>query len=205
MNEAEIRTAFHRRRLCRHHSDPATLVLDELGLRHGKWRADIAVVNHQLIGYEIKSEADSLRRLGFQIDGYNAVFDYVSIVVAERHLNEAMALVPDWWGVILVTEGPRGGIHFRTIRRSRQNAYVDDYAVAQLLWRDEAQEILIDLGLQGRLLREPRSNLYGYMVDRLHSHDLRRIVREYLKKRRTWRRPALPSPSGGSSLPSAKQ
>ncbi len=60
MNDPEIRRAYHRLRLARHHRDPNTLVVDELGLQHGESRADIAVVNGHLLGVEIKSDVDTL-------------------------------------------------------------------------------------------------------------------------------------------------
>lgn len=64
--------------------------------------------------------------------------------------------------------------------------------MAQLLWRDEAQEVLINLGVRGVQLRQRRSILYGYITEMLSSHDLRKTVREYLKKRRCWRHPGQP-------------
>lgn len=203
MNDSQIRTSFHRKCLHRHHCDSATLVLDELGLQHGKCRADIAVINGHLMGYEIKSDADSLRRLNDQINSYNAVFDHASAIVAARHLDEALAMLPKWWGVISVSEGRRGAIHFRTIRRPKRNVHVDNYAITQLLWRDEAQEILANLGVGGKTLREERANLYRCIVSKLDSCQLRETVREYLMKRASWRHPALLSPSDGLSQPSA--
>jgi len=203
MNDQQIRTSFHQKYLRRHHCDSATLVVDELGLQHGKCRADIAVINGHLIGYEIKSDVDSLRRLNDQIDSYNAVFDRASAIVAARHLSEAVAILPEWWGVISASEGPRGAIHFRTIRRPKQNVHVDDYAVTQLLWRDEAQEILANLGVHGKQLREKRANLYGCIVSKLDSCELRITIREYLMKRTGWRRPAPLFPSDGLYQPSA--
>ena len=58
MNDMLIRESFHRQVLKRYRRSPHTLVLNELGLRHGKCRADIAVVNGSLTGYEIKSDDD---------------------------------------------------------------------------------------------------------------------------------------------------
>lgn len=203
MNDLQIRTSFHKKCLRNHHCNSSTLVVDELGLQHGKCRADIAVINGLLIGYEIKSDVDSLRRLNDQIDSYNAVFDRVSAIVAECHLGEAVAILPEWWGVISVLEGQRGAIHFKTIRRSKQNTNVDDYAIAQLLWRNEAQEILTNLGIRGKQLREKRANLYSFIVSKLDSSELRRTIRKYLMQRTNWRCPALLSPSDGLFQPSA--
>ncbi len=203
MNDSQIRTSFHQKCLRKHHCDSATLVVDELGLQHGKCRADIAVINGHLIGYEIKSDADSLRRLKDQIDSYNAVFDQASAIVTARHLSEVVAMLPEWWGVISVSEGRHGAIHFRTVRRPKRNVHVDDYAITQLLWRDEAQEILANLGVHGKTLREERANLYRCIVSKLDSCELRGTVREYLMKRASWRHLALLSPSDGLSQPSA--
>lgn len=187
MKDPVIRRAFHRSYLENEHSRPDTLVVDELGLVHGKCRADIAVINGHLIGYEIKSDSDTLVRLKNQIATYNAVFDHSSIVLEKRHLNEALQSVPSWWGVILVEKDGDYLIRFDTIREPTQNPQIDDLAVAQLLWRDEALEILIDLGIKGKRLRECRDNLYRYIIDLLDPLTLRRLVREYLKKRQIWR------------------
>ncbi len=203
MNDLQIRTSFHKKCLRKHHFDSSTIVVDELGLRHGKCRADIAIINGHLIGYEIKSDVDSLRRLDGQIASYNAVFDRVFVIVAERHLNEAIAMLPEWWGIISVTEGQRGAVNFKTVRRPKRNTCVDNYAVAQLLWRNEAREILENLGIHGKQLREKRANLYIRIVSRLDSSELRATIREYLMKRINWRHPSPLSPGDDLFQPSA--
>lgn len=193
MNDLQIRKAFHRTFLRTHHRDPSTLVLDELGLQHGKSRADIAVINGDLSGFEIKSDVDSLQRLTRQIERYSAVFDHATLVVVDRHLDDASGLLPDWWGVISVTKAPRSEVRFSALRPAEKNVKVDDYSVAQLLWRSEVQEILMNLGVTDRRLRERRARLYSLAVELLDSCELRHIVRECLKGRRAWRRPVPPS------------
>src|SRR5437899_2698377 len=98
MNDRLIRDSFHRQRLHRFHDAPDTLVLNELGLRHGKCRADIAVVNGRLIGYEIKSDEDSLKRLEEQVQIYSAVFDRASVITGTKHLDAVLSQLPKWWG-----------------------------------------------------------------------------------------------------------
>lgn len=187
MNDPQIRKAFHKTFLRKHHCESTTLVVDELGLEHGKCRADIAVINGHLIGYEIKSDVDSLTRLSSQINIYNAVFDNSSLILTERHLEKAIRIIPDWWGVILVTEITNNTVKFKQLKYPNQNTKINNYSVAQLLWREEAQEVLMGLGIKGARLREKRSNLYRYIVEMLDSQYLRFIVREYLKKRQDWR------------------
>jgi len=193
MNDAEIRQNFHRKRLRRQHAQKDTLVIDELGLNHGRCRADIAVINGYLVGYEIKSNNDSLRRLEKQVKSYNAVFDKVSVVVGERHINYIKNYIPQWWGVIVSVRGPRGAVNFKVIRKGRTNKTIDPISIAQLLWRNEAKEILQQKNLSPKILRQPRAILYEYLVNTLKICELRKFVREYFKKRKNWRCPELPS------------
>lgn len=197
MNDQRIRASFHQKWLSKHHGDSKTLVIDELGLNHGKSRADIAIINGRLIGFEIKSDLDSLRRLNEQIVSYNAIFDRIYLIATSRHLKDIEAILPKWWGIISVNEGQRRAVHFKNIRSPKINSNVDDHAVAKLLWRNEAQEILCSLGVQGKQIREKRENLYGYMVSRMNSVELRRTVRECLRKRINWRYPSPLFPSDG--------
>lgn len=192
MNDPLIRKAFHYSFLQNEHASPNTLILDEFGLEHGKCRADIAVINGHINGYEIKSGKDSLVRLNHQIEIYNAVFDHSTIVLEKCHLDETLNLAPKWWGIILVMESENKSVFFKTIREPNQNPLINDYSVAQLLWRNEAQEILKNLGVKGKQLNECRANLYHYIIDLIDSNTLRGLVREYLKKRQDWRDPELP-------------
>lgn len=56
MRDIDVRNALRRKVLKKHEGEADTRVLDELGLRHGVARIDIAVVNGWLHGFEIKSE-----------------------------------------------------------------------------------------------------------------------------------------------------
>ncbi|MDA8118743.1 MAG: sce7726 family protein, partial [Gammaproteobacteria bacterium] len=73
-----------------------TVVLDELGICRGEVRVDVAVVNGEIHGYEIKSDRDSLRRLASQVELYSKVLDQATLVAGERHFDAAAALLPEW-------------------------------------------------------------------------------------------------------------
>jgi hypothetical protein len=204
VNDAEIREALHRKKLHRHHLDSNTLVVDELGLKHGEVRADIAVINGHLAGFEIKSDDDSLRRLTEQVRAYNEVFDRATLVVGTSHTEDVKSMIPCWWGVIEVRSGIRGGVIFETIRTARPNPQVALYSVAQLLWRSEVIELLSLVGVAPKVLRQPRAALYQLLVESVRPTDLRRIVRDCLRSRTSWRRHAKRVPHDGSSQPFAK-
>jgi len=187
MNDSEIRQSFHRKELRRQHIRDDTLVIDELGLNHGKCRADIAVVNGSFVGYEIKSNKDSLRRLDEQIKSYNSVFDKVSIIVGNRYGNSIRKYVPKYWGIIVSTKGLRGTVNFETIHKADINENTNPISIARLLWRDEVIEILQKNDIPIKLLRKPRTELYEYLVDLLSVCELKQAVRSCFKSRRNWR------------------
>ena len=192
MNDPQIRNAFHSSFLREHHDDPNTLVVNELGLEHGTCRADIAVISNSLLGFEIKSDVDSLKRLSAQLISYDAVFDRSFVILTCRHVLEATRIVPEWWGIILAEEITHK-IQFSYLRPASKNNRTNSYAIAQLLWRDEAQDILMKLGVRGQGLRKSRALLYGDIINLLTPVELRLTVREYLMKRRGWRDHVSPS------------
>jgi hypothetical protein len=189
MRDHHVRRALHRTVLRRHHADPATLVIDELGLCRGAARVDVAVVNGHLAGYEIKAPADTLRRLPAQATYLNAVLDQVTLVVADRHLHAALGAVPGWWGMLRVREGQCGGVHFDTVRRAERNPALDPVAMAELLWRDELVEALAMAGESGGILRQPRPVLCRRLADLLGAAGTRVLVTRQLKGRQGWRDP----------------
>src|SRR6266481_5594730 len=187
VNEEFIRRNFHRKVLAVEHACADTLILNELGLRHGDCRADIAVINGELAGYEIKSDRDSLIRLGKQIRYYGAVFNRVAVVVAPRHVKSVLSLLPTFWGVFVCHASERNEPDFEVLREADENDTVDATAIAQLLWRQEAISILSELGCTASVLRQRRAIIYRELAENVALTELRSHVINRLKSRRNWR------------------
>jgi hypothetical protein len=187
MDDPHVRAAFHKRVLQEHWKNPDALVIDELGICHGYARVDIAVVNGQMHGYEIKSEVDSLCRLGHQAHVYSAVLDRVTLVTHERHLDKALSLIPDWWGIKVASRGSRGGISFAPVRRAERNEGINPIALVEFLWRAEAVNALEKQGALGNLRGKSKSVLYERLLEVVSVDQLRGLVRYYLKARKNWR------------------
>ena len=192
MREVDVRKAVHAKVLRAHRGDPDTLVIDELGLCQGDARVDIAVVNGFLAGFEIKSQQDTLERLPHQVEVYGRVLDRVTLVSAERHLDHAMHVIPDWWGVKVAKMGPRGAVALRTQRRPRLNPALISSEILQLLWREEAIALLEELGRARGLRSKPRAVLYDHLDDLLSLDQVRDHVRAALKARQGWRSESSP-------------
>ena len=202
MKDPDIRASVHTQVLGEQHKDPKVLVVDELGLRHGQNRADIAVIGDELTGYEIKGDFDSLGRLTRQIETYSAVFDRACIVSGPRLIYAALASVPDWWGVLVAWPVDGGGITVEKVRVGAHNPSVQPLALAQLLWRSEAIQILSARScVSDRDLKQGRMFLYGLLVDMLPLCDLRLHVSAQLRRRGTWGyRPQLLRDAGSYQL-----
>ena len=175
----------------RHGGEPDTLVIEELGLCQGIARIDLAVVNGSIHGYEIKSERDTLARLPAQAEIYGRTLEYVTLIAAPVHLKKVRDVVPKWWGIWSATQ--MGGVVNLTVKKeARRNPALTPVALAQLLWRDEALQALIDHNLAIGMKSKSRQELWERLSSELTVNELGNIVRHYLKRRGgAWRAPAL--------------
>ena len=188
MNDRDIRTVLKEELMRKHAGDNDTLVLDELGIRHGAARIDLVVINHQFHGYEIKSDLDSLRRLPDQIEAYSSVMDRVTLIVGYRHAYDALKMIPEWWGVRLAEMKRQfGTVVLSDARSACDNPKVDLNAVAALLWRNEALDILEEIGAANGVRSKRRREIYKRLVDLSNPDFLRFKIRQQLKSRQGWR------------------
>jgi hypothetical protein len=122
--------------LSRHADDEDVRVLHELRIPRPSARVDIAVVNGEIGGFEIKSDVDSLSRLPNQAIAFNAIFDRMSVVTTVRHLNQIRKIIPTWWGIIAV-ENKNDTIEFDQRRQATANTTQDPEALLHILTRSE--------------------------------------------------------------------
>jgi hypothetical protein len=173
-------------RMCKKHVD--TKIIEELGISHGLARIDIAVVNGIIHGYELKSDMDNLKRLPQQIIAYNAVLDKVTLVVGEAHLYQAIRIIPEWWGITVTSPlSPNQNLNLIKIRKPEQNPNQNSQAIAMLLWREEALNILEKMGKAKGLKSKNRKQIYEKLVELLTQKELKNIVRKQLHFRINWR------------------
>lgn len=186
MRDRDVRAALHARLLEEHADEPETTrFVDELGLC-GEVRVDIAVINAALSGFELKSAADTLRRFPKQVDFYSRVLDYCTLVVAEKHLDHAVGMLPSWWGCITVGLSD-GSVHLDELRPPALNENIDAYSLAQLLWRDETLLALETLDAARGCRSKPRRFLWQRLAEASELDQLRQMVRDALKARQNWR------------------
>ncbi|MEJ8546417.1 sce7726 family protein [Brevibacillus borstelensis] len=186
LKDADVREVLLGKLQLKHGEEPDTLIINEMGVCLGQSRVDIAVVNGVIHGYEIKSESDTLSRLPSQMDDYNKVFDKVTIVTANEYLDKVNEMVPDWWGIIVVTN-IKGQARMKYAKRGRKNPSQDPYSLVQLLWKEEALALLKEKGLHKGVLSKPKNVLYERLVANIPMGELKQLVYQALKSRAGWR------------------
>jgi hypothetical protein len=137
-------------------------------------------------GYELKSDHDTLSRLPEQTKAYTAIFDLVTLIVAERHLLRALDVVPDWWGITIARTTPCK-LYLRNLKLPTMNPSPDAMSVVKLLWRQEALKLLADTTISYVQSSKPRAWIYSELVAVAEAGYLRAAVRRCLKSRRDWR------------------
>jgi len=187
MRDPIIRAAFHESILKNAHLDIDTIVIDELGIKNGQIRADIAVLNGKMYGYEIKSEKDTLLRLGPQAIAYSEVFEKSYIVAADKHIAKLANYIPDTWGIYAINGDSKNNIEFHCEREALQSETRNIFAISRLLWKSEAAEILSEQFQYKIKTNYTRDHLYNMLAETCDVNQISKIVLKYLKQREGWR------------------
>jgi hypothetical protein len=186
MNDHILREATKKKIIPRHLRSGA-FVVEELNLRHGAARIDIVVIGDLLHGFELKSDSDNLDRLADQARVYNDLFDKMTLIVGYKHAHNALHSIPDWWGVKLAHTGPRGGVHFNDARSARPNPKKDLVAVASLLLRNEAINLLEEFGHAEGLKNKPAVSVYQRLAETARPEEVQQRIYQQIRIRIAWK------------------
>lgn len=154
--------------------------LEEVELNGGEIRADLVQVM-DMHCYEIKSAADSLKRLVGQGSRYARAFDQVTLVTAECHLEKAMPMLPLWWGVMVVPN--ETGKAFKQVRKAKPNKRHEPDVLVTLLKRDEALQILAERGIIRGFKSKSLYIVQAKVAELLTLDELKEKVRKCLIER----------------------
>lgn len=182
MRDQDIRTILHFYLTEQNKSIKNTIIVDELNIKNGLARVDIAVINGSIHGYEIKSEVDTLNRLANQIGHYNSSLEKISIAFNSSHKEKIFDTVPEWWGVIEVNENYK----VLELREPKENPLLEISDLLLFLWKDEMIKILEKNEVKYKKSSN-RSALIETMTQNIEKEKLLNEVRQALKSRKNWR------------------
>jgi len=165
-----------------HQGDPSTRIVEEMGIWGGTVRVDLAVINGEMVAYELKSNADTLDRLPYQIEIYSKVFDRVTLVVGDRLAEKAIRVIPSWWGCT-VAKMRDERVVLKRKRGGRRNPQQDRIVFVQMLWKDEAISLLEKHGLADGWRSKPAGKITERLLSVLPFDLVAEGVRDALKTR----------------------
>jgi hypothetical protein len=181
--DRDIRTALRAKLIGLHGEDPGAFIVDELPVDRGGTRMDVTVINGRIEGFEIKSAKDTLERLARQGGMYGGAFDRVTLVADRHHLQEALDMIPCWWGAVAAEMDAKGKVRLRTTRRARPNPCRTADGMIGLLERPEILSLLafhsLDRGLSGSNWQD----LAAVAIEKLSVRKIAVGVRRLLKIR----------------------
>ena len=156
------------------------LIVEEFGCKSA--RVDIAVINGSLHAYEIKSDSDSLDRLPSQIDAYQGVFEYVTLVCGRRLLDHARTTIPKWWG-LQKAEFKSGVVALQELKAPKPNPNQSPSALARMLWKTEALAALRKSGYKGVASKCSAEEIWKAVAIHIPVAELTNEVRQAIKAR----------------------
>lgn len=119
-------------------NDCFDLIINEAPFFKGNRRADLIMIkDEKLIGFEIKSELDTLKNLNNQIVDYNKIFDLVYVVIDKKFMHaKELKLLPKNVGIIVYTDDLCVKRKAKLIQRFKKEDLVS------LLWRKDLEYLL---------------------------------------------------------------
>jgi hypothetical protein len=176
--DADIRAPLLAWLRLQHCDDVTARTLEEFKMPRPSARIDVALINGEMAGFEIKSDRDTLSRLSSQVPAFSKFFDKVTLVTTRKHLRLAESKIPNWWGVIVF----RGDHGFEVIRAAKLNNQVDPQSFLFALSKKELLSVAASAGVP--LPSAVKKDEMVLKISSLVTHsEIRRLARDVIKLR----------------------
>ncbi len=178
ISDREIRAALHTA-LAARHAD--SLIVHEMRLRASQAVLDVAAIDENLHGYEIKSSRDNLTRLARQSDYYDRTCDFITLVSTNpKHVTA----IPEHWGFAIV-DGTNDKVDIDWKRNAERNVTFRVQDLLYILRSSELQRLLRANGQRG-YASATKARLVDQALSLLGATTARAIAIEILRTRKTW-------------------
>lgn len=157
------------------------VIINEMVVANWSRRADIAVANGRLYGFEIKSHFDTLKRLPGQVESFQAHFDKVVVVAASKFIRSIERDYPAEIGILEVYE-VSGRARIRQVRAGRICEVKDVLKLTSLITKSELEKFVRQIGVpvQPGMLRSELVSACGTKAGKqLRSYVLACIKQRY--------------------------
>ncbi|MCM1468511.1 MAG: sce7726 family protein [Alistipes sp.] len=153
----------------------------------GKSRADaILVKENEILGFEIKSDKDSLVRLTTQVKNYERFCDKCYIVTGVHYIDKIENAVPEHWGIYDIAKDEEGNLHIEMFREAERNPKERPTTKLKnqmnLLWRSELIRIVKTYKMGGVTTRN-KKQLRDLIIEKMGKEEAKRLACDALIER----------------------
>ena len=152
------------------------IIINEFSVNFFERRLDIALITNYIDFFEIKTEADTLKRLKGQSETFSKFCDKFHIICAPCHIEKVLSETPNNVGVWELRENKT----IKKIRRGKRNILTDKNRLIQMLHSNELKQILSSNGIEKTVPRRKYLQAEAYKID---TKILRKFLIEKLKER----------------------
>ena len=162
---------------------PNSNLLNEVRINNGLAIADLVSVGEKTFHcYEIKSDRDKITRIIDQSKYFDIAFNKISLITTVAHQKRALDIIPDYWGLIIVSNTPK--IKIRYIRKASFSPLFSKQKTLLTLWRDE----LLGIMLMKNIIEKPtnkfsRNELINILCTKLSTTEIYSSMNNYLVAR----------------------
>ncbi len=148
-----------------------------------KCRADAVMFAPErgIIGFEIKSDRDSLERLEHQIRDYSRFCDYNYLVTGAKYIDKAAEVLPEFWGIYCIQEDC-GRLTISLQREAVLSPKVRLQNQLKFLWRVELIDIMKRHKIRGYSSRN-KSKIRRLLLDSMDKQELKQELFEMMMER----------------------
>lgn len=149
-----------------------------------KTRTDaLLVTEEEIIGFEFKSDKDTLARLERQIHDYERFCDRNYLVTGQKFKEKAPQEIPEHWGIYCVYLDDGEALQLECIRKAQPNSKrMRLHNQLRILWRSELIPIVKKYNLGG-VTKKNKLDLVRTMEHNLSKEVLRKELLEALIER----------------------
>jgi len=169
-----------RKILIKHLEDDSKIIGIREEMPVGGTRIDVtAFYKDKILGYEIKSDHDSLRLLKGQVKWYDTICDYSYLVTTKKHAYKSLDIVPSRWGLLTCDSGSE----LRILHEPLQNFGVELKVVVGQNWKSELIHVLRTKGIKDYSKLDKRE-IVQLSINSIAIDELKRITIQNIKEKR---------------------
>lgn len=178
-NEYVFKNIVFKELILKNHKVNDCITIPEFNI--GNSKADLAVFNGASTVYEIKSDIDTTGRLSSQMQDYMTFFEYLNVVISEKHIRNVEKIIPENVGIFILDEKNKL-FHYKTAISNIDN--ITHKALFFSLRKKEYISVIKDV--YGLIPVMPNTKIFAYCFDlflKIDILDAYKLTLSYLKKR----------------------